>query len=97
MRQGDLGHSFLLLATGKAKVLKKLGDGRQVEFAELSSGNQQGEISLLNGALRTATVRSITEVEVSELDHAARKPWVSEKPRLVQWLSERLVQHLRSK
>ena len=53
VRQGDPGDSFLILRDGTASVLL---DDRRVH--ELGPGDFLGEISLIDGGPRTATVRA---------------------------------------
>lgn len=57
--QGSLGHDFYLILEGRAAVLR---DGEQV--AELGPGEYFGELALLDGATRNATV---TATEASTL------------------------------
>ena len=49
--QGSLGHEFYLIVDGKAEVSR---DGTTV--AELGPGQYFGELALLDGAVRNATV-----------------------------------------
>lgn len=55
VRQGDRGHEFALLVDGRARVER---DGRTI--AELESGDFFGEMSLLDGQPRSATIVSET-------------------------------------
>jgi CRP/FNR family cyclic AMP-dependent transcriptional regulator len=54
-REGAAGHEFLVLADGRAEVTRK---GRTVN--KLRSGDFLGEIALITGAPRTATVTTTT-------------------------------------
>jgi CRP-like cAMP-binding protein len=54
VRQGEFGHEFALLVDGRARVER---DGRTI--AELESGDFFGEMSLLDGKPRSASI--ITE------------------------------------
>ena len=51
MRQGESGHEFFVIAEGTVSVSQN-GD----QLAELGSGDWVGEIALMSGAPRTATV-----------------------------------------
>ena len=58
VRQGEPGDSFLILRSGSAQVLK---DGQAIR--DLGSGDFLGEISLIDGGPRTATVRATAPIE----------------------------------
>lgn len=59
MHQGEQAVSFLLIESGRAEV-RHVGDEGAVVLGELSAGAIVGEIALLRGAVRTATV-TVTE------------------------------------
>jgi len=69
VRQGKTGWEFIFIAEGKARVEK---DGRVIR--QLSGGDFFGEISLIDGEPRTATVVAETDmtlliVHKSSFDH----------------------------
>ena len=56
-RQGEVAHSFLVVTTGEAAVLRDEGDGEH-QIATVGPGAIVGELSVLRAAPRSATVRS---------------------------------------
>src|SRR5215472_12119099 len=54
-RQGEPAQSFLLVVTGEAAVSRDDGDGRH-RVGTVASGSIVGELSVLRGAPRSATV-----------------------------------------
>jgi CRP-like cAMP-binding protein len=88
-RQGQAGDLAFVIATGWAEVLR---DGRRL--ARLGPGDVVGELSLLDGEPRSATVRALTDMEVLEISAEdlwlllRQAPAVTRK--LLQALSERL-------
>src|SRR5688572_13564685 len=58
MRQGDRAHSLLVLQAGRAEVLRTDADGSEIVVATLRPGDVVGELGLLTGATRSATVRA---------------------------------------
>lgn len=57
VRQGDPGGSFIILVSGRARVHR---DGRTLR--ELGPGDFLGEISLIDGSPRTATVTALDPI-----------------------------------
>ena len=69
--EGEPGDSLFVLASGSARVYVEGPERRHREVRRLEAGDFFGEISLLTGSPRTATVVATTDCEVLELDRAA--------------------------
>ena len=69
--EGEEGSSLFLIVGGSVKVFTRTEDGGNVALAELSAGDFFGEVSLLTGRPRTATITARTEVTAIELDRAS--------------------------
>lgn len=69
--EGEPGGSLFVLASGEARVYVQGLDRRLREVRGLASGDFFGEISLLTGGPRSATVIAATECELLELDRSA--------------------------
>ena len=67
VRQGEVADAFYLMSSGEAEVLRLSERGDEV-IGTMGPGQFFGELGLLMGAARTATVRAKTEVEVFVLD-----------------------------
>jgi CRP-like cAMP-binding protein len=63
VREGDLGSQMYIIQRGRVSVLKLVGE-QQIELAELRKGDFFGEMSLLEGLPRSATVRAIEPTSV---------------------------------
>jgi cAMP-dependent protein kinase regulator len=68
--EGEEGSSLFLIVGGTVKVFTRTEDGSNVALAELGAGDFFGEVSLLTGRPRTATITAGTEVTAIELDRA---------------------------
>jgi ABC-type lipoprotein export system ATPase subunit len=70
VRQGDEADLFYIITKGVVDVLVQQPGGAEVKVASLQSGQYFGEIALMRGGTRTATVRASEdcEVEVMALD-----------------------------
>jgi tetratricopeptide (TPR) repeat protein len=68
--EGETGSSLFLIVGGAVKVFTRTDDGSNVPLAELGTGDFFGEVSLLTGKPRTATITARTEVTAIELDRS---------------------------
>lgn len=65
--EGETGSSLFMIVTGNVKVFTRTESGANLALAELGPGDFFGEVSLLTGKPRTATITSSTEVAAIEL------------------------------
>ncbi len=83
MRQNDLGSSMFVLVDGKVTVsVHEPGGDRMV--ATLGPGEVVGEMSLMTGDRRSATVRAKGKVTALEISKAALEPILAAEPRLAE-------------
>ncbi len=65
--EGDLAESIYLVLSGRV-VLEKRGHSREyLTLAEIVEGGYVGELAVLDGSLRAARARAITEVSLAEV------------------------------
>ena len=81
VRQGDAGYSAFVVSDGQVRVGLDPGD---VELAVLDRGEYFGEMSLLTGDPRTASVRAVGDCTVLEITADAFKAFVLRHPALVE-------------
>ncbi len=62
-REGDPGHEMFIIQKGKVRVRKRVGDTEKV-LAELSDGEFFGEMALLMGMDRSATVEVMEDSKI---------------------------------
>ena len=58
-RQGEEADGLHVLQQGLVQACRRLPGGRELEYARLGSGDVLGEIPLLDGGLRSGTVRAL--------------------------------------
>lgn len=88
VRQGEPGSSLYFVLQGEMAVEV---DGRPV--AQLTKGRMFGEMSLLTGAARSATVRACGEARLAEVQKEDLACLLEQNERLVEKLSEALARH----
>jgi hypothetical protein len=68
--EGEPGTSLFVVSGGRVKAFVRNPAGRHVQVREMDEGAFFGEISILTGKPRTATVVAATRCEMLELDRA---------------------------
>jgi len=68
VRQGDKGDSIFIVRAGVVEVVATNSDGNQIHIRDLSRPAFFGEMALMTGEPRTATVRARTDTELLELN-----------------------------
>lgn len=86
--EGEPGASLFVLTTGRCRAHVKNPSGRSMEVRELNEGDFFGEISVLTGEPRTATVTTVTQCELLELDRATLKSIIDQHPHVLEVLKE---------
>lgn len=88
VRQGDAGDSLFIIVEGTLGVWTRLDNGESIEVARLGAGNFFGEMALLTGEPRTATIIAITESRIYEITKEDIIPLIEKQPEISWALSE---------
>jgi hypothetical protein len=92
--EGDPGTSLFVVTSGDVRAFVKQADGKRKAVRDMGEGSFFGEISVLSGKPRTATVTATTNVEVLILERATLdqicKTHPSVRTTLEQFAAERL-------
>jgi hypothetical protein len=68
VKQGDVADAFYIISRGEVEVVLTEANGDERLLSTLTEGQYFGEIGLMQGGTRVATVRAKGEVEVLRLD-----------------------------
>ncbi|TYP75449.1 SLC13 family permease [Paenibacillus methanolicus] len=92
--QGDFGESMFIIEHGEAQLYSQVGETRQ-PLAVLGPGDSLGEMALLTGETRSATVVAIGEMMLYEIDRETFDRLIAEHPSIsayfIRMLSRRLT------
>lgn len=91
IRQGDEDNDMFLLVEGAVDVLVTV-DGKEVPVASMQAGDYFGEMSLLTGEPRTATIRATTGVGTYRIRREAIAPLIEADHDLMNLLSRNLAE-----
>ena len=86
--EGEPGDSLFVLTTGFVKAWVRNPQGRHVQVREMDEGSFFGEISVLTGKPRTATVTAASACELLELDRPSLDRISASHPRVLSVLEE---------
>lgn len=64
LREGEVGSTMYLVMRGRVAVEAKRGERGSIHLAELGRGACVGEVSVLTGSPRTASVKALEDVQV---------------------------------
>jgi CRP-like cAMP-binding protein len=96
-REGDPGDALYIVADGRVEVV---ADGAGRSLAELGSGQAFGEMALLSGGTRTATVRATIDSQLLTIGKADFEMLVADDPFLAQQVRklsrDRVISNLRT-
>lgn len=95
-REGDPGQSFYLILTGSVAIVHVVPDGRETILSILKERDFFGEMSIFESALRAASVRTLTDVEVGIIDRADFLALIDRSPRIGRLLVTALSDRLRA-
>jgi hypothetical protein len=88
-RQGAVAHWLYLIVAGEAEVYWEAPEGERRLLTRLPPGQVFGEMGLMTGAPRSATVVAATDVECYRLDKASFEDIIRERPALAEGMSRR--------
>jgi rhodanese-related sulfurtransferase len=63
-KRGDPGDSFWVIRSGKVRVFRSDDQGVEITLSELGPGQSFGEVALLTGEARSASVETLEETQV---------------------------------
>lgn len=94
--EGRAGSSLFLVGAGSLEVLIRQTDGVDKVIDMKSRGDVVGEVSLLTGAPRTATVRAMESAIVYEIGKRQYQPIIQARPELVDELARLMRENMQN-
>jgi small-conductance mechanosensitive channel/CRP-like cAMP-binding protein len=93
--QNDVGDCMYILARGEVEVLFE-ANGRSERVAVLKPGEVMGEMSLMTGEPRRATLKALTDVDCYALDTKGFEATLVQRPELAESLAQLLTERSRA-
>ena len=95
-RRGDVGTQMYVIAKGRVTILTDSDEGKELALGFMSMGDVFGEIAMLDGGERTATVKAIEETEILVIERRDFIPFIEKEPSVAVQLLTTLAARLRS-
>lgn len=80
--EGSSGQDFCLIVSGRMRVFRTLPDGTHIDLTELGPGESFGEMALLTGNPRSASIESLSPASLLVLSPEEFKRLLAENPYL---------------
>ena len=94
-RQGDIGDSLSIVIRGRVRVTVDDKNGKANTVAELGAGELIGEMAVVTGESRSATVEAIRDTHIAKLSRSGFERFMTRHPSAaVQTVSRKLAQRL---
>ncbi len=90
IKEGEAGDDIFIIRSGSMVVEKAIG-GKPVFLSYVPAGSYVGEMAVIDGGPRTATVRAAVKSDVIRIPGAAFRPLLDAKPGLTARLREEMA------
>jgi NTE family protein len=94
-RENEVADSLYIVVSGCLGVVVRGSDGHDVLVARIAAGETVGEMGLLDGGVRSATVEALRDTELLKVDKASYEDLLLRDPRSIHALISLLVRRLR--
>lgn len=92
---GDVSNAMYIVLSGRLRAVITQKDGSEMVLGEIGQGKPVGEMQLLTGGDRTASVQAIRDTELVKFSKSAFERATARAPELVQHLVDLVHQRLR--
>jgi signal transduction histidine kinase len=94
--EGETGDTFYLIGDGHVEITKRLSEDEEKVLRTGGAGEFFGEMALLHDTVRSATVRTISDTTVIELDRTTFAAAVQHNPSMVLTLIRTMIDRMRA-
>lgn len=92
--QGEAPEFFYVIQSGRVRVFRETQDHIRTELTDLRSGSYFGEVALVTGQPRTASVEALEECRLIKISKSEFDAFLDENPRLARHIIYQLSQWL---
>jgi len=96
VREAEPGDTFFIIVSGSISVCRIAPDGRETILSILKEGDFFGEMSMFDSSLRSASIKTLTEVEVGTVNRSDFLALLDRNPKIGRLLVIELAERLRA-
>lgn len=96
IREGESDGRLFIILDGRVEVVKNMDSKRQKTLQLLGPNSYFGEMALLDGSVRSASVVAVTSAEVIYIEHMNLLNEIEKYPRLAVELLQLMVRRIRA-
>lgn len=96
LAQGERSDEMYAVIHGRLKVMRSNTEGRELTLAILEAGEVFGELAMLDGGPRTATIEALEDCELLVLQRAMVDQYLNAHPLVMRSMIQTLCERLRS-
>jgi putative oxidoreductase len=94
VKQGEIAQKFYVVISGKLKVYRETDDGIRTDLTVMGPGSYFGEVALVTGKPRTASVEAVEESTLLEITEPEFDKVLDQNPGLARQIISSLAQWL---
>ena len=94
VKQGETPNHFYVVRSGKLKVFRETADGIRTDLTELGPGDYFGEVALVTGQVRTASVEAMEESHLLQVTKEEFDWVLDHNPKLARHIIQQLAHWL---
>ncbi|MGH9367960.1 MAG: cyclic nucleotide-binding and patatin-like phospholipase domain-containing protein, partial [Thermoanaerobaculia bacterium] len=91
-QQGEIGDCLYVVANGRLRAIVEHPDGRETVLGEAGYGETCGEMAVLTGDVRSATVRAVRDTSLLRLSTRSFNRLMESHPGMALMLTRRIIQ-----
>ena len=96
VREAEPGDTFYIIVSGSVSVSRIAPDGRETILSILKEGDFFGEMSMFDSSLRSASIKTLTDVEVGVINQSDFLALLDRNPKIGRLLVIELSERLRA-
>jgi len=93
-RQGDPGDCIYIVISGRLRVVKESKDLKDLDLGEIGRGEILGEVALLTGGVRSATLAGMRDSHLVKISRTVFEKFANENPSAILLLGQTLARRI---